>query len=223
MLRHVLESVHVAIERSLVKFGQLYRHRTADFLRNCMSKIAASFPEFSVPHYTLRQIQADDIGIVYQGLSDPEVIKYYALSYDSLEATKVQMQWFEQIVAEDQGIWWGIARADNNELVGACGFYDWDHTHRSTELGYWLLPAYWGNGIMKASLPIIMRYALDVMKVHRIHADVETENPASWQLLEKLGFTREGMLRDVECKDGRFLSLYKYSVLSTDAAVQGLR
>jgi ribosomal-protein-alanine N-acetyltransferase len=57
-----------------------------------------------------------------------------------------------------------------------------------------------------------------------VHADVEPENAASLHLLEKLGFAHEGTLRDVEYKDGRYISLHQLSLIETDpAAVELIR
>ena len=50
-----------------------------------------------------------DIENIYRGLSHPEVIKYYGVSYNSLEATKVQMEWFK----EPQQLCWAICDAEN--------------------------------------------------------------------------------------------------------------
>jgi RimJ/RimL family protein N-acetyltransferase len=84
------------------------------------------------------------------------------------------------------------------------------------------MPEHWGQGLMQACLPTILRFALGTLGAHRIHADVEPENPASARLLERLGFVLEGTLRDVEYKDGHFLSLHQYSLLTTDPAARGL-
>lgn len=67
-----------------------------------------------------------------------------------------------------------------------------------------------------------MRYAFESMNVHRIHVDIEPENIASCRLVEKLGFTHEGTLRDVECKNGRYLSRHQYSLLASDHAARAL-
>jgi len=76
---------------------------------------------------------------------------------------------------------------------------------------------------MQECLSAILRFALSSLGVHRIHADVEPENPASARLLERIGFVFEGTLRDVEYKDGRFLSLHQYSLLATDPAGRALQ
>lgn len=174
------------------------------------------FTNFDIDGYTLRKIQPKDINKVFEGLSHPDVIAHYGVSYDSIDATNEQMLWYEQLLSKKTGIWWGIAENERDDLVGACGLNDWEPTHRRVDLGYWLLPAYWGQGIMHKALQAILRHAFAHLNVHRIHADVEPENLSSSNLLRKLGFTHEGTLRDVECKDDGHISLHQFSLLATD-------
>lgn len=186
-----------------------------------MDGTLATFPEFSFANGRLRRIRPDDIGQVYAGLSHPQVIAHYGVSYASLAATREQMHWYEQLLEDGTGIWWALAD-DDDALIGACGFNDRNHQHRRVEMGYWLLPQHWQRGLMGQALPAILMHAFLAMGVHRIHLDIEPDNIASWRLAEKLGFSRDGTLRDVEFKDGRYLSLHQYSLLATDQAARAL-
>lgn len=186
-----------------------------------MDSPATAFPEFSFAGYRLRRIRPGDVEQVYVGLSHPQVIAHYGVSYPSLAATHEQMQWYEQLLADRTGIWWGLAD-DRDVLIGTCGFNDWNHQYQRIEMGYWLLPHHWQRGLMQQALPHILRHALTSMGVHRIHLDIEPENVASWRLAERLGFSFEGTLRDVEYKGGRYLSLHQYSLLATDQAARVL-
>ncbi|MGK5025485.1 GNAT family N-acetyltransferase [Janthinobacterium sp. RB2R34] len=177
---------------------------------------------FDLGDYILRRIEARDIGQIFAGLSHPDVIAHYGVSYDSLDATTEQMLWYEQLLAEGTGIWWGIARREDDALIGACGLNDWLPAHRRIDLGYWLLPQYWGRGIMRTALPPILQHAFMRMNIHRVHADVEPDNLASANLLRTLGFVHEGTLRDVECKNGGHVSLHQFSLLATDPAAMNL-
>ncbi|KQQ56362.1 GNAT family acetyltransferase [Pseudomonas sp. Leaf127] len=181
-----------------------------------------SFPEFVLERIRLRKIRPQEVSTVYAGLSNPVVTAHYGVSYSSLEATDEQMRWFERILTEKTGIWWAIADLESDAMLGACGLNDKCHEHRRIKLGYWLLPEYWRQGYLSKALPVILRHAFRHMGVHRIHADVEPENVASWALLEKVGFQREGTLRDVEFKGGHYLSLHQYSLLADDAAALAL-
>ncbi|BBN63445.1 MULTISPECIES: GNAT family N-acetyltransferase [Pseudomonas] len=183
---------------------------------------ALTVPRFELRDYVLRKIRPEDVHSVFAGLSHPDVIAHYGVFYQTLDATAEQMQWYERLVSERRGIWWGIAKNSDDQLVGACGFNDWRPDDRSIELGYWLSPGYWKRGIMRRALPHILRHAFTHMGIHRVHADVEPENPASFYLLRKLGFVHEGTLRDVEYKDDGYVSLHQLSLIKTDPAAIAL-
>lgn len=200
-----------------------YTHSIINVMDRLLNTKALAVNNFYLGGYTLRKIKAKDIHKVFEGLSHPDVIAHYGVSYNSLAATMEQMLWYEKLLSERTGMWWGIPENERDELVGACGFNDWERTHRRIELGYWLLPSYWGQGIMQKALPSILRHAFLHLNVHRIHADVEPENPASSNLLRKLGFVHEGTLRDVECKDGGHVSLHQFSLLATDPSALALK
>lgn len=165
------------------------------------------FPELYTPRLHLRQIRAEDQPYIFEGLSHPAVIRYYGVSYESLEETKEQMHWYRNLEKSESGIWWAICRKGEQKLVGACGFNEWHREHRRIELGYWLLPAYWQQGIMSEALPAILEYAFTQLNIHRVEAIVESGNEGSKKLLLKHGFAFEGTHKECEIKNGRFISL----------------
>ncbi|MBV7582974.1 GNAT family N-acetyltransferase [Pseudomonas sp. PDM33] len=176
------------------------------------------FPELHGERFRLRAFTDADQPAVFRALSHPEVIRYYGVSYATVEATREQMEWFERLHREGSGIWWAICRPEApEEVVGGCGFNKWLPAHRRLSLGYWLLPEHWGQGVMSECLPLICRHAFRDMNVHRIEAEVEPENLASGRLLLRQGFTLEGRRRECEVKDGAFLSLDYYGLLAPAA------
>lgn len=78
-----------------------------------------------------------------------------------------------------------------------------------------MLPQYWGKGIVSEVLPRVIEYLFETKNLHRIEALLEAGNDSSCQVLRKVGFKLEGTLRDYEIKNGRFISLLLYSLLST--------
>lgn len=171
------------------------------------------FPVLESGPLLLRQIKPRDQIAVFQGLSEPKVIRYYGVEYHSLVDTKAQMEWYEENLHQGSGIWWAITRKEVGDLIGTCGLYNLQPQHRKAELGYWLMPHYWGQGFMQASLQAVLAYGQQQLNLHRIEAFVETKNVASGKLLRKLGFEQEGVLRDAEIKQGRFISLEVYALL----------
>lgn len=170
-----------------------------------------TFPFLTHEHFLLRKIIPNDIAKIYEGLSNPEIIKHYGVSYDSLSATTTQMDWFNLLKETNTGIWWAIVNIENTVFYGAIGLNNLSYEHKKAEIGYWLLPEYWGQKLMKNAIPLVCNYAFDVLNIHRIEALVESENNNSKKLLEKLNFNFEGRLVDYEIKNGNYISLDSYA------------
>jgi len=173
------------------------------------------FPELITKRLLLRKIIPSDQSAIFKGLSDPAVTKYYGVSYNSFEAAAEQMKFYDDLLKDDTGIWWAVClREQPADMIGACGFNYVNRQHKKMEIGYWLLPAYFGKGIMTEAVPPIIKYAFSSMDIHRIEAVVETGNDDSTKLLKKLNFTYEGALADSEIKNGKFISLQYWAILN---------
>ena len=164
----------------------------------------------------LRPICDDDLPFVFRGFSEPEMTRYYGIQYETLEATKAQMDWYRQLEDKGTGRWWAICLRDTEVFAGAVGFNNISPDRHRGEVGYWLFPEHQGKGYMSEALTEALGFAFQNMVHHRISAEVETENTASFKLLNHLGFTFEGTLRECERKDGQFISLEIWSVLKQE-------
>lgn len=175
------------------------------------------FPELHTENYYLRAFRENDIDEVFRALSHPAVIKHYGISYKTKTATKEQMDWFKRIVQEDSGIWWAIeSRRARGVLLGSCGVNSWSHVHNKAEMGYWLLPEYWKQGVMRECVPAIINYLFTQTRLRRIEATVEVGNERSGQLLLRNGFSHEGTLRESEFKNGKYISVEYYGLLKSE-------
>jgi ribosomal-protein-alanine N-acetyltransferase len=166
-----------------------------------------NFPTIKTDRLLLREITDVDLENIFRGLSDPRVIRHYGISFDSLDATKEQMIWF----AEEQQMWWAICSSDNQTFYGAGGLNDIDHKENKAEIGLWLLPAFWGKGIMKEALPLIADYGLNQLKLNRIEGFVETENINCKRAMAKLDFQHEKTMKNCEIKNGKLISIDVYA------------
>ena len=173
------------------------------------------FPILESESVILRKFVDSDLENVFQGLSHPEIIKYYGISFDSMEATKEQMKWFADLVKNENGIWWAVCSKVDGKFLGAGGLNNWSKKNKKAEIGFWLLTKNWGKGIMSESIPLILNYAFNSLGIHRIEGFVETENTNCKNALAKLKFNLEGTMKDCEIKNGKFISLDIYSKLVT--------
>lgn len=163
-------------------------------------------------HIYLRKFKNTDLENVFKGLSHPKVIKYYGISFKTLEATKEQMDWFTNLELNEKGIWWAVCSVKNDEFIGAGGLNDLCKEKKKAELGFWLLPEHWGKGIMKEAVPLIAKYAFEKLGLNKIEGLVETENNKCKRAIEKLNFKLENTLIDCEEKNGAKISLDVYSL-----------
>ena len=165
------------------------------------------FPIIRTDKYLLRQIADADLENIFLGLSNPDVIKYYGVSFSSLEETKEQLKFYRELEQNESGIWWAICSLNNDVFYGAIGFNNRNIMHRNAEIGYWILPQYWGKGIMKNIMPIVCNFAFSELQLHRIVAIIESENIASKKTVEQFGFHFEGTMKQCENKNGRWIDL----------------
>lgn len=97
---------------------------------------AFEFTIIKTERLLLRQFIKSDLENVFKGLSDPEIIKYYGVSYQTLEDTKAQMKFFADLEKEETGIWWAICSLDNNIFYGAGGLNSLNKEHKKAEIGF---------------------------------------------------------------------------------------
>lgn len=162
----------------------------------------------------LRSFQETDLPFVFEGLSHPDVIKYYGVNFKSLEETKEQMEWFKNLEETKTGQWWAVCSKDGSVCYGAGGINEWSQENQKAEIGFWLLPAYWGNGYMKEAMDAIVDHCFNNLNIHRIEGFVESNNANCKRGLAKLGFQHEGTMIDCEKKNGAFISLDVFAVVN---------
>ncbi|WP_299888047.1 GNAT family N-acetyltransferase [uncultured Lacinutrix sp.] len=170
-----------------------------------------NFPILESERLILRQFNSSDLENVFQGLSHPDIIKYYGISFKTIEATKEQMTWFSDLEKNGTGIWWAVCSKTDGAFLGAGGLNNLNTENKKAEIGFWLLPENWGKGFMSEAMLLIFNYAFNTIGLHRIEGFVETENINCKKALAKLDFNLEGTMLDCEIKNEKFISLDIYS------------
>lgn len=174
------------------------------------------FPIIKTNKFLLRKFDASDIENIYNGLSDPKVIKYYGISFNSLAETQRQLDFYAELEKNETGIFWAICSADNELFFGAGGLYEIDKENKKAEIGFWVLSKFWKQGIMTETLPLICKYGFENLSLNRIEGFVESENVSCKNAMQKLNFKKEGTMRECEIKNGKYISLDIYAKLKTD-------
>ncbi|MEO3768639.1 GNAT family protein [Streptomyces sp. B8F3] len=101
-----------------------------------------------------------------------------------------------EMADEGTGARVAVDRASDGAFVGWCGLTSFDPDYRSASLGYCLDPPMWGHGYATEAAHALLRWAFDTLDLNRVQAEADTRNAASGRVLEKVGFVREGTLRE---------------------------
>lgn len=104
----------------------------------------------------------------------------------------------------------------DNQIIGTIGFNYFDNLNKKTDIGYWLTQKAQGRGIIHECCIAVMKYVFLDLRYHRIEVRCAIDNLASQRVPERLGFTKEGILREAMLVEGEFIDSILYAILSTD-------
>ncbi|MCX4555490.1 GNAT family N-acetyltransferase [Streptomyces phaeochromogenes] len=168
-------------------------------------------------HVTLRPVDEDGLTVMERFLTDPEEASPFQW-YGWWDTGRWRRQWAETgLITDDAGHL--IVELDGETV----GFVAWRKIVATRTSYYWnmgiaLLRETRGKGVGTRAQRLLVEYLFAHTQVVRIEADTEVENIAEQRALEKAGFTREGVLRSVGFRDGRWRDGVLYSVLRDDVA-----
>ena len=146
---------------------------------------------------TLRFLSEADVPALYDMFSNPEVMRYWSRP---LWTDRSQAQ--AMLVSTQEGyrtgsaLQLGMERNADRILMGLCNLHYFDIPSRRAEIGYLLGRPYWGSGYMHEALQALLQYAFETLNLNRLEADIDPRNQASARTLERLGFQKEGHLRE---------------------------
>jgi RimJ/RimL family protein N-acetyltransferase len=119
---------------------------------------------------------------------------------------------FLEFSKEPDKVWLAITLRDDERQIGGIGLRI-DEQHKHAELGYWLGVPYWGKGYATEAGREVVRYGFEELQLHRIFATHFKHNPASGNILKKLGMRYEGCQREHLLKWGEFVDSEMYGLL----------
>jgi RimJ/RimL family protein N-acetyltransferase len=173
-----------------------------------------TLPIITTPRLVLRWISEDDIDNLYEIFSNSEVMRYWSTVPLPNQAAAAELQ---REIAEgnesEKMFKWGLALRDSNIVIGTTTLFNLNLDNGRAELGYAMGRAYWGKGYMNEALKAFVSHAFEVMGLRRLEADVDPRNAASIRTLERLGFQREGFLRERWHVNGEIQDAIFYGLL----------
>lgn len=167
---------------------------------------------------TLRQFKESDLEPFLAYRNDPEVARYQG--WDVPYPRQEGIEFVHEMTAANpvQSKWLQVAMElkSTQAMIGDVAFLIKRDDERQAMIGYSLARPYWGNGYAFDAVSGLLSYLFGELRLHRVAAECDVENTASWKLLEKLGFRREAHLVENIFFKGAYGSEYHYAMLGQE-------
>ena len=155
------------------------------------------FRELETNRLFLKNISTKDKDFIFAEFSNDKINLYL---FDAEPLTDIQeadeiINFYTQPEPRNQQRWVCVRKSDDVKL-GTCGFHCWDKSESRCDVGYELLPDFWGNGYMSEAMREILKFARNDMKIKYINACIYPDNHASINLAKKLGFVFTGEMKN---------------------------
>jgi len=166
---------------------------------------------FQSPHLYFREFTKDDVQLLFELNSNPNVIKYVHESAPTLEniIEILQNNILQQYKLYGYGRW-AIHLKSSNEFIGWCGL-KYIKEDDEIDLGYRFNENFWGSGYGYEAAKATIDYGFDALKLKRIVATALPQNIASWKIMEKCGMK---CLGDIIDKDKWLVKKYEIRYLT---------
>jgi [ribosomal protein S5]-alanine N-acetyltransferase len=166
---------------------------------------------------TLRPIEASDAAALFAIRGDPEAMRYWDWpAQENVEAVEEVLSSHIPELADGRTLWWAAALGPDGPVIGECDLSEIDRDHRRAEVGVLFARKYWGQGYAREAMERVIAYAFGELGLERLSARLHVGNDASKKLLERLGFTYDGMLRGHLIRDGIRRDCLIYGRLKAD-------
>ncbi|WP_174855122.1 GNAT family N-acetyltransferase [Streptomyces rubrogriseus] len=174
-------------------------------------------PTLDTDRLRLRPFAEDDAGFLYAMHSSAHVMRYWDSPpwTDRARAGRF-VEMCRKMADDGTGVRVAVDRASDGAFVGWCCLVEWNPVYRSASLGYCLDESMWGHGYATEAAHALLRWAFGTLDLNRVQAEADTRNAASARVLEKVGFVREGTLREDCVVDGEVSDSWVYGLIRRD-------
>lgn len=165
----------------------------------------------------LRPLREEDAPFFFEVWSDPEAMRYFSFPpMQHIEQAHARI--VEKLKSSSDGtsMTCVIESRDTGEVLGDCALFNGVSHSKRAEIGYCLGRKHWGKGYMVEAADALIEHGFKQVGLRRIEADIDPRNVPSIQLVERLGFKREGYLRERWIIAGEVADTVLYGLIKSD-------
>lgn len=161
-----------------------------------MPKPPIPHPILATPRLRLRQFRADDAEAMHDCFADPGAMRFWNTPVHTrpIETERSVRNFIDCTPSYYR--FWAVADAQTDRCLGLANYHDGHIRSRRASIGYMINPASQRQGIATEAVTAMLDFCFAELGLHRLEAFIHPDNQPSVRLIERLGFRREGLLRD---------------------------
>jgi len=165
----------------------------------------------------LRSITLADCTDRYVNWLNDSEINEYLESRLSVQKKESVSQFVSSMIESDDNYMFAIVHKETGGRIGNVKIGPIHPVYKHAFVGYLIGDKnYWGKGLASEAVYLASKFCFDTLKLHKVNAGVIAPNIGSIKVLEKLGFQKEGSIRDDVLLDDKYIDVYKYGVLEKE-------
>jgi ribosomal-protein-alanine N-acetyltransferase len=179
-------------------------------------------PEIETARLKIRLVQRPDLPSLLQINSNDAVTRY--LPYESWKGIADGESWYGRMStrhAAGEAGQFVIQMRQSDRIIGTCLLFRFEASSSRAELGYVLAQEHWGAGYMIEAMSAFIAFAFGPVGLRRLEAEIDPRNLTSAKLLDRLGFVKEGFLRQRWVTKGEVTDSNFYGLLRADWPASG--
>lgn len=167
----------------------------------------------------LRQFTINDVAAAFHNwMGDDKVTEFlrWSTHKDIAISQSIIKEWIETYKTDKSFYQWAIVLKERNEPIGTISVVDKNERVGMVHIGYCIGSKWWNNGYMSEAFAGIIPFLFEEVKVQRIEAQHDPNNPNSGKVMRKCGLTYEGTLRKADWSNKGIVDAAMYALLAED-------
>lgn len=174
-------------------------------------------PTLRTERLRLRPFTEADAGALFALHTSADVLRYWdSPPWSDRGRAERFLAASRQMADDGTGIRVALDRESDGAFIGWCSLTRLNRDFRSAALTYCLSADAWGRGYATEAARALVEWAFVALDLNRIQAETDTRNLASARVLDKLGFQREGTLREDCIVNGEISDSWVFGLLRRD-------
>jgi len=175
-----------------------------------------ALPVLTSSQVTLRQLRASDATSLCALLTTEEVSRFISPPPTTVDGFERFIAWTLRQRQAGTYACFAVTVDSTDTAIGIFQLRELEPGFGTAERGFAIGSAYWGSGVFQEGAELMVKFAFEVVGVHRLEARAAVKNGRGNGALRKIGAVQEGLLRKSFLKDGEYLDQALWTILHED-------